>query len=80
FDALTSKRPYKEPYPVDSSLRAMRAEVGSHFDPEIFDLFVQNTRTIYENIANFSENQLESRLHTIMQDYFGPSEKIGEKR
>ncbi|SJZ98335.1 HD domain-containing protein [Trichlorobacter thiogenes] len=80
FDALTSKRPYKEPYPVDYSLRTMRTEVGSHFDPEIFDLFVQNARTMYETIVNFSENQLESRLHTIMQDYFAPPEKIGEKR
>jgi hypothetical protein len=35
---------------------------------------------MYETIVNFSENQLESRLHTIMQDYFAPPEKIGEKQ
>lgn len=80
FDALTSKRPYKGPYPVDYSLRIMRAEVGSHFDPEIFDLFVKNAQIIYDTIANLSENQLENRLHTILHDYFAPSERNGDKR
>ena len=80
FDALTSKRPYKDPYPVDYSLRTMRGEVGSHFDPEIFDLFVKNAQAIYETIANFNENQLESSLHSIMHDYFAPLERNGENR
>ena len=42
FDALTSRRPYKEPFSVDSSLDIMRKGRASHFDPEILDLFFAN--------------------------------------
>ena len=70
FDALTSKRPYKEPYSTEYSLQIMRADVGSHFDPELFELFSRDAQSIYKTIADFSEDQLENTLHGIMQDYF----------
>ncbi|GAI82369.1 unnamed protein product, partial [marine sediment metagenome] len=35
FDALTSKRPYKEPYPVEMACEIVREERGKHFDPEL---------------------------------------------
>lgn len=75
FDALTSKRPYKEPYEVDYALKIMRNDVGSHFDPELFDLFSKDAQTVYEQIAGLSEIQLENTLHTIMQDYFKNAEE-----
>ena len=34
FDALTSKRPYKEAWPVEKALKVMNEEAGMHFDPE----------------------------------------------
>lgn len=34
FDALTSRRPYKEAWPLDRALATIRADVGRHFDPE----------------------------------------------
>ena len=37
FDALTSKRPYKEAWPVDKALELVRAERGKHFDPDVVD-------------------------------------------
>ena len=40
FDALTSRRPYKEPWPVDTAVDLLRAERGAHFDPEIVDAFL----------------------------------------
>jgi hypothetical protein len=48
----------------------MRADVGSHFDPELFELFSRDAQSIYKTIADFSEDQLENTLHDIMQDYF----------
>jgi len=39
FDALTTKRPYKEAFPVDRSLDIMRDGRGSHFSPEAIDAF-----------------------------------------
>lgn len=40
FDALTSTRPYKEPFTVEQSVEIMRQERGVSFDPELLDLFV----------------------------------------
>ena len=34
FDALTSRRPYKEAWTVDRALATIRADAGRHFDPE----------------------------------------------
>lgn len=41
FDALTSKRPYKEAWPVARALEVIRSEAGRHFDPEIVAAFEQ---------------------------------------
>lgn len=41
FDALTSKRPYKEAWPVDRALKVMREEAGGHFDPAVVDAMEQ---------------------------------------
>ncbi len=35
FDALTSKRPYKEAWSVDRALRIMKEEMTGHFDPDV---------------------------------------------
>jgi putative two-component system response regulator len=39
FDALTSKRPYKEPFSVEDSLVIIRKGRGSHFDPDVVNAF-----------------------------------------
>jgi putative two-component system response regulator len=39
FDALTSKRPYKPPLPIDESLGIIRAGSGIHFDPRVVEAF-----------------------------------------
>jgi len=46
FDALTSSRPYKDPYPFDVAMDIIRSEKGKHFDPEITDLFIGNIEAI----------------------------------
>ena len=35
FDALTSKRPYKEAWSIEQAVQFMQENAGSHFDPEI---------------------------------------------
>ncbi|MFW6052709.1 MAG: HD domain-containing phosphohydrolase [Desulfosalsimonas sp.] len=42
FDALTSKRPYKDPYPLEVALEIIRCERGTSFDPEMVDVFMEN--------------------------------------
>jgi putative two-component system response regulator len=46
FDALTSKRPYKEAFSNEKSLEIMRAGRGSHFDPRILDVFFQDFESV----------------------------------
>ncbi len=39
FDALTSKRPYKEAFSLEKSMAIIRDGRGSHFDPDVVDAF-----------------------------------------
>jgi putative two-component system response regulator len=39
FDALTSKRPYKEPFSLERSFNIIKESRGSQFDPEVVDAF-----------------------------------------
>jgi CHASE2 domain-containing sensor protein len=40
FDALTSKRPYKEAWPPADALDELRSQSGRHFDPRLVELFL----------------------------------------
>jgi putative two-component system response regulator len=42
FDALTSKRPYKDPYPFEVACDIIKKERNQHFDPAIVDVFLEN--------------------------------------
>ena len=39
YDALMSKRPYKEPYSHDRAVEIIASEFGRHFDPYLLDVF-----------------------------------------
>ena len=39
FDALTTRRPYKEPWPVQEAMDYIQAQSGRHFDPQLTALF-----------------------------------------
>lgn len=49
FDALTSKRPYKEPFSVETAYEIITEGSDKHFDPEIVRVFVQKRKRI-ENL------------------------------
>jgi len=40
FDALTSERPYKKPWPLDDAATYLREQRGLHFDPQCVDVFL----------------------------------------
>lgn len=48
FDALTSSRPYKDPYPIEVALEIIRSERETHFDPEVVDAFLDAIDEIQE--------------------------------
>jgi putative two-component system response regulator len=51
FDALTSKRPYKEAWSVERARDLIVSERGKQFDPQIVDIFFENFEEII-NIKN----------------------------
>ena len=40
FDALVSKRCYKEKFPVDEAFKIIKDSAGTHFDPALVDIFL----------------------------------------
>ncbi|HVA37085.1 MAG TPA: HD domain-containing phosphohydrolase [Candidatus Dormibacteraeota bacterium] len=46
FDALTSKRPYKEPWPVDRAVGEVRRLEGAQFDPAVVRAFLDGLEEI----------------------------------
>lgn len=40
YDALSSKRAYKEAWEQDTIIETLKADSGSHFDPEVIDAFL----------------------------------------
>ncbi len=42
FDALTSSRPYKEAFSLETSWKLLMEGRGKHFDPNIIDILMQN--------------------------------------
>ncbi len=49
FDALTSKRPYKEAWPVDDAIEEIKKGSGTHFDPKIVECFLSILPKIRES-------------------------------
>lgn len=55
FDALTTKRPYKEAWPFDTAIEYLDEQKGSHFDTTLVDLFIENlgeVRKIYKDYCD----------------------------
>lgn len=42
YDALTSKRPYKEAWSYEDARALIQRERGTHFDPNVVDVFLKN--------------------------------------
>ncbi len=51
FDALMTKRPYKDPWPYEKAIELVKEQRGKHFDPEIVDHFFANIKSV-KKIAN----------------------------
>jgi putative two-component system response regulator len=61
FDALTSKRPYKEAYSVEESLSIIRKSSGTHFDPNIVDAFFD----VSQEIIDIRQDSIGNKAKTV---------------
>ncbi len=55
FDALMSKRPYKDPWPLEKTVDYMKSQREKAFDPEILDLFLENIDKVMEIRERFAD-------------------------
>lgn len=63
FDALSSKRCYKEPMPLDKVLSIMESDAGTHFDPHLIRLFLDHLDKFLEIKETYLDDE---NAHTIM--------------
>jgi len=71
FDALTSRRPYKDPLSLKTALDIMRKDAGLHFDPRLIELFVEIAGKVYEEVCQRSDDELEKMLITTIETIYG---------
>ena len=55
FDALTSTRPYKEPWPTERAFEHIREMSGKHFDPDLAQHFLANAEMVETIYSKFSD-------------------------
>jgi putative nucleotidyltransferase with HDIG domain len=71
FDALCSRRPYKEPVGFDGAMAILEADTGSHFDPEVMATFRPIARELFNTLANCDENTARRLLEERVRFHFG---------
>lgn len=76
FDALTSKRPYKEPLPLEKTLALLRQGRGSQFDPAIVDVFITIAPELYRVYAGRDDQGLRDELKAVMARVFSQGEIV----
>lgn len=76
FDALTSKRPYKSAMGLDESLAILREESGTHFDPNIVDVFCDIARPLYDDVHNLDILSFEALLLQSGEPYIPYGESV----
>jgi putative two-component system response regulator len=56
YDALTSTRPYKQPWPVDKAVSFLREQSGRHFDPACVEAFLDVMDQVLKVMDDFRDN------------------------
>jgi HD-GYP domain-containing protein (c-di-GMP phosphodiesterase class II) len=70
FDALTARRPYKEPFSLAKTRASLEQGRGTHFDPAILDVFLTMAPALYAELAGREDPGLECELHAVTHRHF----------
>lgn len=70
FDALTSKRPYKDAFSYKNSIEIIIQSSGTHFDPSIVEMFLKISNQLYKDIKDKDEKSLKKELEDLIEKYF----------
>jgi response regulator RpfG family c-di-GMP phosphodiesterase len=75
FDALTSKRPYKDSWTLDDAIAMLKRDSGSHFDPQLVETFVTIGPALYNEVKGLEEHQMVTMLQRRIAHHFLSTEK-----
>ena len=67
FDALTSKRVYKDPMPTDRAATILRQDSGKHFDPRLVDIFLNNMDTVLAIRERFPDSGEQDGIKSMLK-------------
>lgn len=70
FDALCSKRPYKEALEFEAAMAILKQDTGSHFDPSVMAVFRTIAPEIFDRLADSSENEARRLLDERVRMHF----------
>ncbi len=70
FDALTSKRPYKEAWPVEDALASLSQDAGSRFDPQLVAVFQNIAADLYRQFGQADEAELNACLRELVKLHY----------
>lgn len=70
FDALTSKRPYKDALAFDVAMEKIRAGAGKLFDPRLVATFDGIAASLYHDTRGVAGPEVEARLQRMIAKYF----------
>ena len=70
FDALTSRRPYKEPMSVEEALAILEQGRGSHFDPHVLDLFAGMAPELHRRLTGDEGEVAHAEVKALVERHF----------
>ena len=70
FDALTSRRPYKEALSFDEAMSILEQGRGTHFDPRVLDLFSGMARDLHGRLAGEEGETPRADVAALMDRWF----------
>ncbi len=71
FDALCSKRPYKEPFSLEQAMEILLRDAGSHFDPELMQEFSRIASHVHAATVNATEDEARRLMEAMVRKHFG---------
>lgn len=66
FDALISRRPYKESFPLEKALQMLKEDSGIFFDPALVDVFAKMAGSLHAEIGEADDMVLEKKLNGLL--------------
>jgi len=70
FDALTSRRPYKEPLSFEEAMAILEQGRGSHFDSRLLDLFAGMARGLHQRLAGEEGEGPRADVAALVERHF----------